>query len=316
MSDGNEVLPGTTVVDQGSGVYQDPAAEQIDKDQELSGAMLDKAAEEATTSEQESEKTETATVEPDKFASKFAALSRKEKALRDREAQIDARLAEIEAKAKEQEEKFGKYASLGERLQTEPIKVMEEEGLTYEQLTQMILNDGNPTPEMQIQRLRDEIEGKYTNEVANLRKELEEKEEAQKQAKHEEVIENFMGEITEFVNKDEQYEFIRANNAVNLVYSVIEEYHQETGRILSTKEAADQVESHLEEEAKKFVKLKKIQGMLKPSEPDQEPTEPKSTESSPTLSNTQSSQVPNSAERKLSYEESLQEAAKLIKWDE
>ena len=74
---------------------------------------------------------------------------------------------------------------------------------------------------------------------------------------------NFQDEIGDFVKQNgEDYELIGASEAEGLVYDVIEEHYNETGRILDLKEAADAVESYLEEEAGKLMKLKKISARL------------------------------------------------------
>ena len=51
-----------------------------------------------------------------------------------------------------------------------------------------------------------------------------------------------------------QYELIQANEANDIIYDVIEEHYNETGRILDIEEAAEAVESYLEEEAEKLLK--------------------------------------------------------------
>lgn len=274
-------------------------SESAAKSTEVQQALEDKAADAGKSSGQD-----------DKFAAKFAALSRKEKQLRDKERELETKLKDMESKFSVDKQEVEKLKAIPERLKKEPLKVMEEFGLTFQQLTEMMLNDGKPTPEM----LLSEKETAIRKEIEALKKQIEDKEQSEQQKKYEEVLNGFVQDLTKFVSDTEDYEMIRASDAVPLVYEVIEAHHANTGTILSNKEACDLVEAHLLEEAKKYVTLNKIKGLLQPKEQ----TPAQSTEkrqASVTLSNTASAQVPKQSERRLSSEESLREAAKLIKWE-
>lgn len=278
------------------------------KEQVIEQALVDKEAAES----KEENKPPEATKEPDQFASKFAALTRKERAIKQREAELDARLAKMEAEAAERNKKYEGYDQLGQRIKNEPLKVLEENGITLEQLSEILLNDGKLTPEQQIARLKEEMTGGFKSELEQLKAQLAEKEAAAEEQKYASIIEGFKEEISDFVTETpETYELINANESVDLVYEVIEEHHKETGRVLSIKEAADQVEAYLEEEIKKYASLNKVKSLVGSKlEPKKE------VQSSPTLSNTQTSQVSNNGRRYLSNEESLAEAAKHIKWND
>ena len=250
----------------------------------------------------------------DKFASKFAALSRKEKALRDKEAEYESKfeemerlLAEYESKAKEPEVDWEQL------FRRDPLRALEEAGMGYDKLTELALNDGKLTPEMQLAAMREEIEGDYQRRFEELENKLAEKEKAEEEAYYNSVQENFQEEIGNFVAQNqEKYELIEASQANDLVFDVIEEHYNETGNVLNIEEAADAVESYLEEEAHKFMKLKKISSRLgvDPEELLQEE------DSQVTLSNDHSAQVQyDGANKWLSNEESKARAAKMLQWD-
>ena len=112
------------------------------------------------------------------------------------------------------------------------------------------------------------------------------------------------------LQKEEAYELIKLNDAKELVFDVIQEFYQSTGRVLSVEEATKHTEEHLESEARKVFEAKRFK---QPAKEKQEPGEKKA---APTLSNTQSSEVPSIGDVKLSREESLKDAAKLIRWIE
>ena len=249
----------------------------------------------------------------DQFASKFAALSRKEKALRDRESEYESkfeemerRLAEYEANSQEPE------VDWEQMLRNDPLGALEEAGLGYDKLTELALNDGKLTPDMQMAAMREEIERDYRRKFEDLEERLHAKEEAEAEEYYNSVQENFQYEIGNFINENnETYELINASEADTLVYDVIEEHYNETGRILDLKDAADAVESYLEEEAGKLMKLKKLSGRL-----DYNPEELFEPESQVTLSNDHAAQVVHeNAQRMLSTEESKARAARMLQWD-
>lgn len=262
---------------------------------------------------EEEKKVEQKSPQDDKFASRFAALSRKEKQLRERERQMEQRMQELENKYKSEEEQVSKYKSIPDRLKKEPLKVLEEYGLTPQQLAEMMLNDGKPTFEMMLS----DKEKAFKSELDEIRKKLEEKEQKEQEDNYNQILTNFKKEIAGFVNDNKnEYELIVANDAVDLVYEVIEQHHADTkeesgeGEILDTKKACEYVEQYLLEEAKRHLSLNKVKGLLpKDEKPDEDQREP-----SRTLSNTDASKVPNKKERFLSDEESKAEAAKLIRW--
>jgi len=249
----------------------------------------------------------------DKFASKFAALSRKEKALRDREAEYESKFEEMERRLAEYETQSQEPEVDWEQLlRRDPLKALEEAGLGYDKLTELALNDGKLTPDMQMSAMREEIERDYRRKFEDLEERLQAKEEAEAEEYYNSVQENFQHEIGNFINENnETYELINASDANELVYDVIEEHYNETGRILDLKDAADAVESYLEEEAGKLMKLKKLSGRL-----DVNPEELFEPESQVTLSNDHAAQVVHeNAQRLLSNEESKARAARMLQWD-
>lgn len=246
----------------------------------------------------------------EKFAAKFAALSRKEKQLRQREAQITAQVQQMEQRLQAFEaerSQMDTYKALPDRLKKDTLKVLEEQGIKFEDLAQLVLNDGKPTQEM----VMSEYERKMTARLEEFEKKQAEKEAKEQQERTNAALESFKAQLTDFVNVNADYELIRANDYVGEVFDVIDLHHQQTGEILSNKEACDIVEEYLLEEAKKLVDREKVKKLFAPQAPT--PAAPKG-KSSPTLSNAQAAQASKPAAKTLSDEESKAEAAKLIKW--
>ena len=249
----------------------------------------------------------------EKFAARFAALSRKEKQIRAQEAKVQQQMAELEAKVKALESgrtEVETFKALPDRLKREPLKVLEEQGLTFEQLAQMVLNDGKPTQDMVLA----EYDKKVMSRIEELQKKIEEKEKQEQEQKYEQAIQAFQTQLSDFIEQTPDYELIRANNGMEIVFDVIERHHEETGEIMSNKEACDAVEEYLLEEAKKLVDREKVKKLLQPQQPEK-PAAP-SGKAPPTLSNAQAAQASKNVARKLSDEESKAEAAKLLKWND
>ena len=248
----------------------------------------------------------------DHFASKFAALSRKEKALRDREAEYEARFEDMQHRLAEYENQSSEPdVDWESMLRNDPLGALEEVGLGYDKLTELALNDGKLTPDMQLAAMREEMESEYRRKFEDLENRLTEKEQAEENAYYDSVQNNFQEEIGSFVAQNpEKYELIEASNANDLVFDVIEEHYNETGSILDIEEAADAVEDYLEQEANKFMKLRKISSRLGVDPRELEQLE------QVTLSNDHSAQVQyDGANRMLSDEESKARSARMLQWE-
>jgi len=249
----------------------------------------------------------------DFLAPKFAALTRKQKeirayeqSVRAKEAELNKRLAELEGKSKDTE---GKLKTFEQAFKENPLKALKERGITMEQLIEMQMNDENPTVDMKMKRLQEEIESKALSKIEELEKKLREKEEMEANQRYEQAVNGYKAEIGNFVKQNaDTYELIAANGATDLMFEVAENFYQQNKTVPDIKEVADAVEAHLEEEAKKIFELKKFKQTSQPK--------PQATKTAPTLSNTSAANVPSNGSRKLSAEESLREAAKLIRWDD
>jgi len=248
----------------------------------------------------------------DQFASKFAALSRKEKALRERESDYESKFEEMERRLAEYESRDQEPEVDWEHmLRNDPLKALEEAGLGYDKLTELALNDGKLTPDMQLAAMRQELENDYKRKFEELEDRLNQKEQLEQDTYYDSIQQNFQDEIGNVVHQNpEKFELIAASEASGLVYDVIEEHYNETGRVLDIEEAADAVESYLEEEASKLMKLKKISNRL-----GIDPLELEAMEQV-TLSNDHSAQVNyEGANRMLSNDESKARAARMLQWE-
>lgn len=270
--------------------------------------------------------------EDKKFAAKFAALSRREKAVKQRERAADAKIAELEAKLKEMEgPKKEEKAPLEYRLKKDPFNTLKEIGMDFETLTRMALNDGKHTPELQSKLISEELEqkleAKYGSMIKQLEEKLTKKEEQEKKEREEYQVQAYKNQISDFIKQNaEKFELIAAedNGAEEIYKTILEDYNAkieangevEEDEIMTFEDAANKIEERLLEQAKKRVNLSKIQKLLGASQKTETQSEPKQGKKvSPTLSNEQS-QVQGAKKQFLSDEESRKEAAKLIRWVE
>lgn len=176
---------------------------------------------------------------------------------RERQALTRERLAKTqEEKLRDRLKKIEEFESV----KTNPKKALEMLGLSYDDLTQSILKDGELPPSVEIQRLRDEITGLRDQLKQDKDLEAEEKKKNILSAETNAVT-NFKSEIGEYLKgQSDRYELIDFEQAHELVYDVIDEHYNRTinpqtgtGKVMAIAEAADKVEKHLEE---KYLKAK------------------------------------------------------------
>lgn len=286
--------------------------EQNAQDEALSQSIENKKAEEEVVEQTE----EIKKAGPD-LDSKFAALSRKEKEIREMEKAFKEKYASFEEKfasltKKEEEPEPEPQEPLEWRLKKDPINTLKEFGLDMDTLTNLLINDGQLTPEMKAELMKEELQNDYKSEIQKLREELLQEKKQKEEQEYNNTIAAFKSEIQEHVESSEELELTKAAGAFDQVYEVIRAHHEETGNVMSIEDASNYVEQYLEEEAEKLAKIEKIRKKLLP----QDAPKPESKTPGVTLSNSQSSQVPNETKRFLSNEESLQKAAALLKWND
>lgn len=268
--------------------------------------------------------------EVDKFAPKFAALSRQEKALKQRERALAAREAAFTAKEKPAEAAPAPKEPIEQRLLKDTFGTLKELGLTPETLVQMMLNDGKATPELQMQILKQELSRASGDKISSVEKELQDmRAERQKEREEREQVEQnkliggFKSQIKDFIKTDlDKYELlsIEEDYGIDLIYDKIaqdaqakqeeqgEEFDPDT--IMSIEEAASQIEEQLLDAAKKRIGAKKIKSLTgTPSAPAQS-TKPQA-KASTTLSNGQA-QVQGQVKAAQSDKDRLAAAIALI----
>lgn len=181
------------------------------------------------------------------------ALAKKESTLRAREREFQAKEAALESRIKQAvEDALGQYKG---RLKQAPLDVLNEEGLTYDQLVEQAVNAPDPTTRA-IQQKIDSIE-------ANQKKFVEDSTKAA-QAQREAAIKQIKYDVQELIETDTSFETIKATESTEDVVNLITRTFDESGKLLTVDQAAKMVEDELFEEAIKIANLSKVKSKLTP----------------------------------------------------
>jgi hypothetical protein len=264
-----------------------------------------------TSEETKVEKTAEQLAEDKKFASKFAALSKREKMLVAKEKELSSKTKELEEKFKQLEGAL----KLKELAKTDPDKYLEEGGLSYDELTKFYLNDKKPAPEKMFQSLQEEIKA--------LKDQLNQEKEEKTRREQEAELMQFRSKIKDTVQQSDKYELIKTYGQEEVVFETILAHLAENNRVLSIEEAADLVENYLEREVEeghqKLSKTKLASKLFKnvqasPAEKSTSAAQVPKGKVSETLTNNMAQEAVSRSQRPLSYEERVAEAAKMLKW--
>lgn len=195
-------------------------------------------------------------------ASEHVLLARKERALRaktqQKEQEFKAReaaLAEREAALAKQKSDYESGYVSKSQLKANALQALQDAGVTYEEVTQQMIDQGNVPPAVNshINRLEARI--------AALDRQLEEARqgaEKQQSEAYNAAVAQIRTDVTYLVKSDPNFETIKATNSVKDVVELIELTYKEEGRIMDIKEAAQLVEDHLIEEIDKLTRIEKI----------------------------------------------------------
>jgi len=146
------------------------------------------------------------------------------------------------------------------QLKSEPLRVLLDNGVTYEQLTQAILSS-QENPEVnalkaELAALKQGIDKRFTDNEAQ----------AEKQ-----VLMQMRMDAQKLVENSSDYELVKATRNVPLVMQLIERTYRQTGEVLDVPEALKLVEDELFKDAQEVAKLKKMQSVYQPIQAPQPP---------------------------------------------
>lgn len=213
--------------------------------------------------------TEQVEAKPEKdpaLSRQFAQLARQERILRQKAQQqqqaIKAREAELAAKeeaikAKEQQYQDG-YISK-DQLKHDALRILADSGVSYDELTQQLLNQQsvNPAVEATIKRLEAKI-ASLEDKATQSSKAYEESQQHAYRA----AVKQIEMDVRSTVMNDPNFETIRSTKSVGDVVELIEETYKKDGVLMTVEEACQEVENYLVDEAMKLTRIGKIKRQL------------------------------------------------------
>lgn len=213
-----------------------------------------------TTDAPETTKEEQPKVDPT-LSRQFAQLARQEKALRakaqqqaqefkQREEAIKAR----EAALSQTKPDLSNYIPK-DTLKTDPLRVLADAGLSYEELTQQILTQQPRDPRTEAHIVR--LEAKLADLEAKAETSAKTYQEQQQQ-QYQQAVKQITMDVKQLVSKDPNFETIKSTNSIKDVVELIETTYKEDGHLMTVEEAAQEVEEYLVEEAMKLTNIDKI----------------------------------------------------------
>lgn len=108
----------------------------------------------------------------DLLSRKFAALSRKEKQIREYENKLKQREAAFNEKSKQPEVAKEPEVNWEDLMRTDPLGAMKKAGYDLNAIAEIALNDGKQPIERQMKLMQENLEKKYKAEVDAIRAEL------------------------------------------------------------------------------------------------------------------------------------------------
>lgn len=224
---------------------------------------------EPSASEPASEEPKPTPEEEPQLSTQYAAMARKEKALRIKQAEFQRERDEfnrqkaIAAAPATPQFDESKYIAR-DRLKTDTLAVLAEEGVSYDELTQAILNQGQYQQDPQTKATIAKLEARLAKQEEALQKASESAAE-QQTAQYKQAVNEIRENATQLVKSDPAFEIIKETGSVNDVVELIEETWKQDGILLSVEDAAREVEEYLEKEALKISRIKKLQDRMKPA---------------------------------------------------
>lgn len=184
----------------------------------------------------------------------YEALAKKESALRTRETEFKAREAALESRIQEAVNKaLGDYRA---KLKQAPLDVLNEEGLTYDQLVEQAVN----APDPKTRALEQKVQS-----IENNQKKLEEDTRKAADQQRQAAITQIRYDVKDHVDSDPELETIKGVDAYEDVVDLITRTFDESGKLLTVEHASKLVEAELFEEAVKIASLGKVKAKLQPT---------------------------------------------------
>jgi hypothetical protein len=207
----------------------------------------------------------------------YAALAKQRRALQVKERELAEREKALATKSQ------GSDVVDLAKLKSQPLSVLLEAGVTYDQLTEAIL--ANPVnPELNALKA----------ELAALKEGVDKKFIDQNTQAEQQVLAEMRKEATLIASQGDDFELVRETKSIPDVMQLIERTYRESGEVLDVKEALSLVEEYLFKEAQRLTGLKKLQSQSPAAPAPQSQQRP----GMRTLTNKDTASVPMSAKQR------------------
>lgn len=251
---------------------------------------------------------ETQEEKPNPLAKQFSALTREQKKLREQKAALKAR-----------EEKVTAYEKAVAQAKEDPLAFLQSIGLSYDDVFDAAIGI----------KKKEDPAAKALAEVEKLRAEAEREKLEAKLAHNRAQIEAAQRHIEKEVLNSEKYELLTAQHEAGTldvkkeIFAYIQGYYEQNGVEVTIEQAADALETYLEETTERLLKTKKVQKKVgQPQTQDAETVSSAQTKTEngrrdktgpKTLTNSLSAAAPaKSGGEKLSYEDRKKAAYALL----
>ncbi len=214
---------------------------------------------------------------------RLEAMARKERQFHKMRKEIEAEKASWKTKQADYESNYIPKSRLAE----DPLTVLTEAGISYDKLTEILLNSPNSN-DPTIRALRAEISSiKSAQDAAN------KQQEQMQTQQYNQALKQISNDVKMLVDSDANFETIKETNMQDAVVELITQTFDNDGVLMNIEDAAKEIEEHLMAEALKMSKLKKLQPKLKTEQPVSAPVKQQQLQTTPrTLTNTVSAQSP------------------------
>lgn len=175
----------------------------------------------------------------------FAALAKQRRALQVKERELAEKEKALQG--------AGQQSVDLARLKSDPLRVLLENGVTYDQLTDAVLKN-NQNSEF------------YTlkAEMDTLKQSVDQKLLEREQQQEQQVLSEMKREAAMLASQNPEFELVRITNSVPDVVRLIEKNYRQTGEVLTVQEAMRLVETELLKDAQKIAASKKLQSQNVP----------------------------------------------------
>jgi hypothetical protein len=235
---------------------------------------------------------------------KLEAFARKERQLRKEQQRLQAERAEWENKIKTYETDYIPRSSL----KTDTLQALEAAGISYDQLTEMVLaqpNQNDPATRAMLAKIKSLEEKQIAQErmVAD-----------QAQQQYDQAVKQINTEVKLLVDSDVEYATIKSTGMHDAVTELIKTTFDTEGYLMDITEAAKQVEDYLVDEGFKLAQSEKIQSRLKPAAAPAAPApaQPKQSQTSVQLK-TLTNNIPSQPAKRSSDKERRERAMRAFR---